>query len=69
MVTFDPGDPLNGLFADQRAAEEARRRLPVEDPVVTTSPPVGSDHLVGLPTYLAVGPRGRSAGRRPPSVR
>lgn len=55
LVTFDPADPLNGLFADQRAAEEARRRLPLEDPVVTTSPPTGSDHLIGLPTFLGVG--------------
>jgi hypothetical protein len=49
---YDPGDPLAGLFAAERAAELALERLDLADPVVRLNPP--GDQLVGLPSWLWV---------------
>jgi hypothetical protein len=53
VLRHEPGDPLGGLFAAERAAELAVERLPLPDPVVGLSPPAGQ--LVGVPTWLWVG--------------
>ena len=47
---YDPGDPLAGLFAAERAAELALERLELADPVVRLNPP--GDQLVGMPSWL-----------------
>jgi hypothetical protein len=53
VLRYEPGDPLGGLFAAERAAELAIERLVLPDPVIGLSPPSGQ--LVGVPTWLWVG--------------
>ncbi len=48
--TYDPADPLAGLFAVERALAQARRRVDPPAPTLRTSP--ASDQLVGVPTWL-----------------
>jgi hypothetical protein len=52
FVTYDPADPLAGLFAAERAAEQALEQLPIADPEVMLSPP--GRQIVGIPTWLWV---------------
>lgn len=63
ILVYREGDPLNGLFAAERAAEEALEGLVLPDPDVLLNPP--GTQVVGLPTWLAVGgdwsPRAASA--------
>lgn len=53
VLRYQPGDPLGGLLAAERAAELAVERLVLPDPVVGLSPP--ASQLVGLATWLWVG--------------
>lgn len=48
--TYDPADPLAGLFAAERAMAAARRRVDPPRPDLRTSP--ATDQLVGVPTWL-----------------
>ena len=50
LVVFDPGDPFAGVAADERALDEARRRLDLPVPRPALNPP--EDQLVGVPTWL-----------------
>lgn len=52
LVAWDPTDPLAGVAADQRAAEAALADLDLPGPAIATSPAPGTEHLVGLPTWL-----------------
>jgi hypothetical protein len=52
VLRYEPGDPLGGLLAAERAAELAIERLALPDPVIGLSPPAGQ--LVGVPTWLWV---------------
>lgn len=49
-VPFDPGEPLGGIAATERALDEARRRLEIPDPVPRVNPP--DAQLVGLPMWM-----------------
>jgi hypothetical protein len=51
-LIYDPGDPLGGLFAAERAAELAVEQLELPEPVIALNPP--GTQLVGLPTWLRV---------------
>lgn len=51
-LIYDPGDPLGGLFAAERAAELAIEQLELPDPVIALNPP--GAQLVGLPTWLRI---------------
>jgi hypothetical protein len=53
---FTPADPLAGIGAAYRAMEIAREQIVLLDPQIATSPPATTFQLVGLPTYLTVGP-------------
>ncbi|MCU0269227.1 MAG: hypothetical protein MUF83_11345 [Acidimicrobiales bacterium] len=55
LLVFDPGNPIGTLFAAQRAADEAYKRLVLPLPSITTSPPLGKPQLVGVPTWLWLG--------------
>ncbi len=50
LMVFDPGDPIGGLFAAERAAEQALSQLVLPVPAIALSPP--GDQLVGVPTWL-----------------
>jgi hypothetical protein len=50
IVTYDPGDPLGGLFATERALQLARQQVDPPSPSIRLSPAV--DQLVGVPTWL-----------------
>jgi hypothetical protein len=52
LVRYDPGDPLGGLFAAERAAELALEGLVLPVPVLGVNPP--GWQLVGVPTWLWV---------------
>ncbi|MCD9623747.1 hypothetical protein [Rhabdothermincola salaria] len=47
---FDPGDPLAGIAAAERALDEARRRLDLPLPQPALNPP--GEQLVGVATWL-----------------
>lgn len=51
-ITWDPADPLSGLVAEERLAEQALADLILPEPAVAASPPLTSPHLVGLATWL-----------------
>ena len=48
--TYDPADPLAGLFAAERAMAAARRRVDPPRPDLRLNP--AADQLVGVPTWL-----------------
>ncbi|MFN8037880.1 MAG: hypothetical protein U0Q07_01600 [Acidimicrobiales bacterium] len=48
--TYDPADPLAGLFAAERAMAAARRRVDPPRPALRTNP--AAEQLVGVPTWL-----------------
>lgn len=50
ILQFDPGDPLAGVAAAERARDEARRRLDLPLPEPRVNPP--GAQLVGVPTWL-----------------
>lgn len=50
LLFFDPADPIGGLFAAERAAEQALSQLTLPVPVMSMSPP--GDQLVGVATWL-----------------
>ena len=50
LTVFDPGDPLGGIAATERALDEARRRLDLPLPRPALNPPAAQ--LVGVPTWL-----------------
>lgn len=50
LVVFDPGDPLAGVAAAERALGEARRRLDLPLPEPVLNPP--GAQLVGVATWL-----------------
>lgn len=50
ILVYDPGDPMAGLFAAERAAERALGELELPQPQIATNP--AGDQLVGLPTWL-----------------
>ncbi len=52
VFTFDPADPLPGLDDPAQAAAQALSALPLPTPTISTSPPVDSPQLVGVPTWL-----------------
>lgn len=52
ILVYDPGDPMAGLFAAERAAELALGQLDLPRPQIAMNPP--GDQLVGLPTWLWV---------------
>jgi len=52
LRVFDPGDPLGGIAATERALDEARRRLDLPLPQPALNPPAAQ--LVGVPTWLWV---------------
>jgi hypothetical protein len=60
---YTPADPFAGIGAAYRAMEIAREQIVLLDPVIATSPPAGSFQLVGLPTYLSVGPAWAAASQ------
>lgn len=51
-LTYEPGDPLAGLFAAERAAELALAQLELPVPEIHVNPP--GEQLVGLATWLWV---------------
>ena len=55
FLIFDPADPLAGLDAPERAADQARKLLPLSPPAIELSPPLGAAQLVGVPTWLWLG--------------
>jgi hypothetical protein len=55
VLIFDPADPMAGLDAPERAADQARKLLPLSPPAIELSPPVGVAQLVGVPTWLWLG--------------
>jgi hypothetical protein len=63
ILRFDPGDPLGGIAAAERARDEARRSLDLPLPRPALNPP--GAQLVGVPTWLwlegAWGPASASA--------
>lgn len=54
ILVYRAADPLGGIAAAYRAAEQARTQLPLAPPGIGTSPPAGAPLLVGLPTWLWV---------------
>jgi len=52
IFAFDPADPLGGIDAPQRAADRARKALPLDPPAIVLSPPATVAQLVGVPTWL-----------------
>ena len=54
IFQYDPGNPFGPLEAPERAADEARKLLPLGPPNVELSPPVGATQLVGLATWFWV---------------
>lgn len=64
LVTWTAATPFGPIDAAGRAAEEARRQLPLPDPVPAMSPPVGTAHVTGIPSWFwipAPGPLTASA--------
>ena len=55
VFVYDPADPLAGLDAPERAADEARKLLPLAPPVIELSPPATTPQLVGVATWLWLG--------------
>lgn len=51
---FDPVNPLGPLAGAERAAQMAVEQLALEPPMIALSPPVGSDQIVGVATWLWV---------------
>jgi hypothetical protein len=51
-VTYAATDPLAGILAAERAAEQAMERLDVPLPAPSLSPP--DEQVVGIPTWLAL---------------
>ncbi len=49
---FDPADPLPGLDDPAQAAAQALSTLDLPAPTLSTSPPLDSSQLVGVPTWL-----------------
>lgn len=54
ITHYDPSDPFGGIAAAERAAQLAQERLTLDLPDVGLSPPVGSDQIVGVATWLWV---------------
>ncbi|MCC5954326.1 MAG: hypothetical protein JJU45_20055 [Acidimicrobiia bacterium] len=52
IVVYDPADPFAGALAEQRALDAALAALTLTPPAVSTNPPSGADHLVGLHTWV-----------------
>ncbi len=50
IMVYDPGDPVGGLFAAERAAALAMSQLELPAPAVAMSPP--GDQLVGIATWM-----------------
>jgi hypothetical protein len=55
FLIFDPADPMAGLDAPERAADQARKLLSLSLPAIQLSPPLGVAQLVGVPTWLWLG--------------
>ena len=49
---YNPANPFGPLEQPERAADEARKLLPLDPPAVNTSPPATATQLVGLPTWF-----------------
>lgn len=52
-LTYAASDPLAGILAAERAAEQAMERLGLPLPAINLNPP--GRQVVGIPTWLAVG--------------
>ena len=48
IFVYDPANPFGPLEAPERAADEARKLLPLGPPNVGLSPPADAAQLVGL---------------------
>jgi hypothetical protein len=55
VFVYDPADPFGGLDAPERAADEARKLLPLAPPAIELSPPAATPQLVGVTTWLWLG--------------
>jgi hypothetical protein len=56
LLAYDPGNPLGPMAATERAVAEALDRVTLPEPILTLSPPAGTPHLVGLPSWYSVDP-------------
>ncbi len=54
IFVYDPANPFGPLEAPERAADEARKLLPLGPPNVGLSPPANATQLVGLATWFWV---------------
>ncbi len=52
LITWSPATPFGPIDRGARAAEEARRQLPIPDPSIASSPPAGTAHVTGIPSWF-----------------
>lgn len=54
VVIYNPGNPQASVVTSQQVAQMASEQLNLDLPDIGLSPPVGSDQIVGIPTWFWV---------------